>query len=44
MKAKPYVPFPDSWEDVDLSAFEEPDEQLDLFGEKAPCNPSTEDA
>ena len=37
-RKKPFVPFPDSWEDV---AIDEPEDepQLDLFSER-PCNQS----
>jgi hypothetical protein len=33
---KKRIPYPDSWEDVDLSAFEAPPRQLDMFGLATP--------
>jgi hypothetical protein len=39
---KPIVPHPETWDEVAWPPEEEP--QLDLFGEKSPCNQSKEPA
>jgi hypothetical protein len=38
---KPFVPFPDSWEDVAIIEPDEDEPQLDLFAER-PCNQSAD--